>query len=183
MYFWIGFSGYVVGAVSPPFIVNTSTLLSKRWFPAKQRTIATTISSFCNILGTGAAFGVAAGLAGDATYNNTLGMIELIGLQAIVASVLLIITVIFFHDKPPTPPYLVDQENPEEETSFLHDIKQLLTNFQFILLLGSFSFGVGSVNCFLTELNSIIIPQGYSVNDCAYMGLSIVGAGLFGACV
>lgn len=44
--------------------VNTGTLLSKTWFPPKQRTIATTITSFLNIVGTGVAFGAAAGLAG-----------------------------------------------------------------------------------------------------------------------
>jgi len=167
--------------MAPPFVVNTSTLLSKTWFPPKQRTIATTLSSLANVLGAGAAFGAAAGLAGDATYNNPMGMIELIGLQAIIASVLLILTVIFFHDKPPSPPYLVNEEKAEKETSFFHDLKQLLTNLQFILLLTSFSLVLGAFNCFLTELNAIIIPKGYTVNDCAIMGLSVVGSGLLSA--
>ncbi|KAG2379006.1 hypothetical protein C9374_007644 [Naegleria lovaniensis] len=181
LFFWIAFAGYVVGALSSPFVVNTGTLLSKTWFPAKQRTIATTITSFLNIVGTGVAFGAAAGLAGDANYNNDLGMIELLALQAILASVFLIIVVIFFQDKPPSPPYMVNEESPEEELSFLHEVKKMFTNIPFIFIWLAFGFGVGSVNCFLTELNSIATPQGYSVNEVAFMGISFVATGLLGA--
>lgn len=108
-------------------------------------------------------------------------MIELLALQAILASVFLIIVVIFFQDKPPSPPYMVNEESPEEELSFLHEAKKMFTTIPFIFIWLAFGFGVGSVNCFLTELNSIATPQGYSVNEVAFMGISFVATGLLGA--
>ena len=95
-------------------------------------------------------------------------------LQAGISSVLLLATVIFFREKPPTPPYL--REEKVEETSFINDVKAIATNIPFIFTLLAFAFGIGSVNAFLTELNSIATPRGYSVNEVAFMGVSIVGS-------
>ena len=132
-------------------------------------------------MGTGACFGIAVALAGDANYNNDTGMIELLTLQAGISSVLLLVTVIFFREKPPTPPY--KREEKVQETSFIHDTKAILTNFPFLCILLAFAFGIGSVNAFLTELNSIATAIGYSVTDVAFIGSSIVVTGLFGAVV
>ncbi|EFC48694.1 predicted protein [Naegleria gruberi] len=192
MYFWIGFSGYVVGAVAPPFIVNTITQLSNTWFPAQQRTIATTLSSLLNVLGTGASFGISAALAGDATYNNDLGMIGLLLLQALLSSILLILVIAFFKDKKTTnieTSNSVSNEKGEIEESTLliqkpmstvEQLKSLAKNIPFWLLLISFSTGIGSLNCFLTELNSLVMPKNYLVTDVAYMGVSVIASGVLG---
>ena len=50
-YFIIPFIGQVIGALVQPFILNAPPVLAANWFPAHQRTIATTLCSLANPIG------------------------------------------------------------------------------------------------------------------------------------
>ncbi|KAL9647573.1 hypothetical protein ABK040_006929 [Willaertia magna] len=187
LYFWIAFVGCVITSPQAPFAVNSTTLFVRLWFPAGERTIATTISALFNVLGTAAMFGVGAAILGDVHEVNDYDMIILLGLEAAIASFLLIVTVIFFKEQPPTPPTVINSKSLNdlnvEEESFWGDLKKILTNYQFLILFTSFSFGYGSINTVVTELNSIVIPHGYSADQASYLGMSLIVCGIFGSLV
>ena len=49
--FWLVWIGQFIGAAVQPFILNAPPMLAANWFPADQRTLATTICSVANPIG------------------------------------------------------------------------------------------------------------------------------------
>jgi FLVCR family feline leukemia virus subgroup C receptor-related protein len=101
LYFWIVFGGQCVTALAQPFVGNATTMLASNWFGEKERTTATTIATFLSILGSAAIFGVGPLLVGDASET---GMMILLGSEAALACLNLVVFVLVFHEKPPSPP-------------------------------------------------------------------------------
>jgi MFS family permease len=221
VFFWIVFLGQCITAVAQPFVGNATTMLASNWFGEKERATATTLATFFSILGSAAIFGIGPWLAGN---ESETGMMILLGGEAALACVLLVLFVAIFRDKPPTPPSyrhhhnhhitssdetvpvspsVNDEESdteintehhvklvtpmqvakPLESNSFFKDFWLIIKNFHFIMLLISYSVGYGVVQSFVTLLDQIIVPMGYTVKDGSIFGVAVVLAGMIGAVV
>ena len=186
---------------------------NSNWFGEKERTIATTIGTLMGILGSGAAFGFGPfllGLTEDAQSGeywtgSEYGMLIMLGGQAALATILMTCSVAFFKDKPPTPPYFQAPEealreptsiieNPiEGETSeaiipvvqhsFFQDLKQVLTNCNFLILAAAYSVGYSVLQSFVALIDQIIVPKGYTPYDGSIFGITVIFFGIIGATV
>lgn len=132
--------------------------MSVNWFGANERTISTTISSFSNVLGAGAAFGMGIMVNPGAT-NLWLNLL----IQAVFSTILWILVVIFFRSKPPTPPSVAatDQAEKKQESPY-KDLWKLLSDIDYFMLLVTYGLGFGAVSAFIALINQITVPKGYN---------------------
>src|SRR5687768_117744 len=90
LFLWIIFVGQCITAIARPFIGNASTLFASNWFGEKERATATSVGSFFSVLGSAAIFGIAPWLV---SANSEIGMAVLLGVEATIAGVLLVVFV------------------------------------------------------------------------------------------
>jgi MFS family permease len=76
-------------------------------------------------------------------------------------------------------PGTINLNSPSFINGFLTSIK----NIHFLILLFSFAMGYGVVQTFVTFLDQIIVPMGYSVHDGSLFGIVVVVSGVLGAVV
>jgi len=119
--------------------------------------------------------------------TDTGGMPILFLVEAIIATATFLLA-FFIKSKPDTPPShsqaqkeLMLEDGLESSTQMFRDAKQLLSNKNFLLLLGGFGIGLGLFNGLSTLIEQIVRPCGYTSDDAGYFGAVIIGAGLVGA--
>uniref|UniRef100_U5ERN6 Choline/ethanolamine transporter FLVCR1 n=1 Tax=Corethrella appendiculata TaxID=1370023 RepID=U5ERN6_9DIPT len=186
--FYVGFIGQSVVAASQVFILSLPAKVAAVWFGPDQ------VSSACSIGVFGNQLGIAVGFLFPPMLVQNHDDIEMIGhdlrfmfyLVAGFTSVLVILVLIFFKAAPPTPPSAAADAakipNPLESSPFLHSIKRLLLNKNYILLLISYGMNVGVFYAISTLLNQIVLVHypGHEI-DAGRIGLCIVLAGMGGS--
>jgi Na+/melibiose symporter-like transporter len=81
-------------------------------------------------------------------------------IQAILATIAAIGTLMFFRSNPPTPPsHSAKAEN--EKQSILKDLVGLLRNVNMVILLVVYGLGFGAVNCFVSIINQMVVGKKY----------------------
>lgn len=92
------------------------------------------------------------------------------------------IPTLFIPPAPPTPPSPSAAANSRNDRRpYLADLKLLLTNKYYLVLLFCFAIFVGIFNAMSTLLNQIVTPYGYSDDQAGYMGVAMILGGLIGA--
>ncbi|CAD7092327.1 unnamed protein product [Hermetia illucens] len=186
--FYVGFIGQTVIATAQVCILSLPAPLAAVWFGPDQ------VSSACSIGVFGNQLGVALGFILPPMFVRNHDNLDLIGkdLQfmfycvAGVTTVLLILMVLFFKDKPPTPASAAQEtsHSPGEDASFLESLKSLALNRNYILLLVSYGMNVGVFYAISTLLNPVVLTYypGAEV-DAGRIGLCIVLFGMVGSVV
>jgi len=108
--------------------------------------------------------------------------------QAIVGVVVLVLLIIFFRDKPKTPPTLTSSASDEVINDVMADTKTLLKDANFKKLLITFGIIFGTVNTYGTIVGILANKFGYSDDNASVFGAvfitgGIVGSGILGAYV
>lgn len=185
-------AGQSLGALAQPMFVNVPAAIAAKWFPVKEREIATTIASLFNPLGN--AFGqvlppIFVKEAGD--DDHVSGMRDLMICEAIVIFVPLVVAFVFFRSEPPSPPShstrlrtTVGNDATDGKSSshaVADEFWELMRNKDYLILLLSFSVGLGLFNSILTLIYQIISPYGYSSDDAGTFGAVLIVCGLVGA--
>jgi len=112
----------------------------------------------------------------NTTSGSEYGFLTLLATQGAIATVLLLLIVAFFQDRPPTPP-IVDMDDsinndPQSDPyaisrnqSFLEASKAVLLNPHFLVLMICFACCNAFFQSFATVLTQIIVPKGYTIFD------------------
>lgn len=182
--FWIFFSGQSLLGVVMPFIgLNVVTLFSVNWFGQNERTLAGTIAVLANIVGPSLAFGIAPAVV---TNGSEIPIFMLAQAGVTTASCFLLLFI--FQERPPSPPSSAAEDdtalaltNSSSISQFLHDLKDCFREKWFIVLLIGYGLGYGALQSFITLLNQISIPEGYTSDQAGIFGVAIVLASIFGA--
>jgi MFS family permease len=174
--FWVIFVGQFMGATVNAFITCCTTQVSSNWFGEKERTIATTISAFTNMFGTALVFGLSIMVSAS---PNASAMPWYFLLQAIFATLICIGSLIFIRSHPPTPASY-SQAKVNTTSSLKEDVFVLLGDMNFIIVGLGYAFVVGSINTFLSLINQIVTPKGYSAIEAALFGIFIIMFGMVG---
>uniref|UniRef100_A0A182FHK0 Major facilitator superfamily (MFS) profile domain-containing protein n=1 Tax=Anopheles albimanus TaxID=7167 RepID=A0A182FHK0_ANOAL len=101
-------------------------------------------------------------------------------------TLLVVLVLFFFKAAPPTPPSAAQEAtktpNPLQSSPFLHSIKRLMLNRNYVLLLISYGMNVGVFYAISTLLNQIVLTHypGHEV-DAGRIGVCIVFAGMLGS--
>ena len=115
---WIAFIGQFLIAFAQHFVSSVSSLLSVNWFGDRERTLVLVSTLLMGVIGGGVSFAIGPTLItiGKSEMDGSeMGMlIYLIG-QSVIASICLVLIVLFVKDKPPTPPVIMKKKESEEE--------------------------------------------------------------------
>lgn len=161
-------------AIGQPFLLNAMTTVAARWFPIRERAIASGLGSLAMYLGI--VFGMA--LTPYLVIMSGLGSTLFIyGIIAIVAAILFLA---FAKERPPTPACPPGQE---ERSLVFEGLKNMLRKKNYILLLIIFFFGLGVFNAVATWIEEIVRPRGFSITQAGLAGGLMIFGGLAGAVI
>lgn len=161
-------------AIGQPFLLNAMTTVAARWFPIRERAIASGLGSLAMYLGI--VFGMA--LTPYLVIHSGLGStLFSYGIIAVVAAILFLA---FAKERPPTsacPP-------GQEDRSLVFDgLKNMLRKKDYILLLIIFFFGLGVFNAVATWIEEIVRPRGFTITQAGLAGGLMILGGLVGAVI
>lgn len=167
-------------AVAQPFILNSVTAVSVRWFPLRERGMAAGLSALAQYVGIIVAMLVTPLLVGsdpaDPDYGSGFeGMLMGYGWLTFGVAV---ITLVLLRERPPTPPDADSAERHSFAKGIAHILK--LRDMQITLLL--FFVGLGIFNAVSSMTDSIAENAGVQDSDGLIGGLMLIG-GILGASI
>lgn len=161
-------------AFGQPFLLNAMTTIAARWFPIRERAMASGLGSLAMY------FGIVIGMALTphmVIHGGMDGMLVNYGIVSIVAAILFLV---FAKERPPTPACPPGQE----ERSLVFDgLKNMLRSKNYILLLIIFFFGLGVFNAVATWIEEIVRPRGFTITQAGMAGGLMIAGGLAGAVI
>ncbi|MEI7490672.1 MAG: MFS transporter [Bacteroidota bacterium] len=161
-------------AFGQPFLLNAMTTIAARWFPIRERAMASGLGSLAMYLG------IVIGMVLTpymVIRSGMDGMLVNYGIISIAAAVLFLVLA---RERPPTPAC----EPGQEERSLVFDgLKTMLRNKNYILLLIIFFFGLGVFNAVATWIEEIVRPRGFTITQAGMAGGLMIFGGLAGAVV
>ncbi|KAJ9463283.1 putative MFS-type transporter C09D4.1 [Diplonema papillatum] len=175
--FFIVIIGQSLTAIGQPFLLNAPTTLSVRWFPEKERALATTLGVASQLIGAAIGFVVPPMFVSNTNLDgvNTVNIV-----MAVLSTVPFFFAVAFLKDKPETPPSPVGSTEVYEHDTW-RDIKRMLTSPSFMGLFASFGVGMGAFNTIATLLNQVVKPFGYGNTQSSVFGAMNIIFGLIGS--
>ena len=184
--------GQCVGAAGQPLLLNVAARLSAEWFPEHERDIATTCATMSNILGQMVASFTPALLV---TTVDQLPVVLVY--QVYLFAILLTVALAFLEERPRAPPSpaaalqwylregaLADAAATKRDLSAAaleaaaREVRAVLQNGNFLLLLMGFAIGTGTVWAVLILEQQIIAPCGYSDEFAGVAGASMLATGV-----
>ncbi|XP_028996860.1 feline leukemia virus subgroup C receptor-related protein 2 isoform X2 [Betta splendens] len=171
------------------FILGMPSRIASVWFGSREVSSACSIGVFGNQLGIAIGFLVPPILVPDGDDMDELAhrIRIMFYITAGVATVLFILVILFFQERPELPPTQAQataRSIPPEDYSYVASIRRLLRNGPFILLIVTYGLNVGCFYAVSTLLNRMILEHypGEEVNA-GKIGLTIVVAGMVGSLI
>jgi len=161
-------------AIGQPFILNAMTTIAARWFPIRERAVASGLASLAVYLG------IIIGMALTPSLVIHSGMRSMLLTYGIISAAATVIFIILVREKPPTPACPPGQE---ERSLVLDGLKSMLRKKNYILLLIIFFFGLGVFNAVATWIEEIVKPRGFSITQAGMAGGLMILGGLVGAVI
>ncbi|KAI9285532.1 major facilitator superfamily domain-containing protein [Umbelopsis sp. AD052] len=171
--FALAMIGQILCALAQPFILNAPTPYAATWFTPAARATANMAGSISNPVGVALADLIIPALIVDES-SLPFGLLIVACITTAVA-----IPTVFIPPRPRTPPS--SSAARVNSRPYLPDLKLLLTNWNYLVLLFCFGTFVGIFNAMSTLLNQIVTPYGYSNDDAGFMGVGMIVGGLVGA--
>lgn len=187
--FWVTMLGQFACSCAQVFILGMPSQVASVWFGSDEVSTACAIGVFGNQLGIAIGFLVPPVLVPNVEDMGELAehISIMFYITAGVATLIFLLVVFVFQEKPETPPSLAQvalRNMPTGQHSYLASIARLMCNKPFILLLISYGLNVGSFYAVSTLLNRMIIEHypGEEVNA-GRIGLTLVVAGVVGSLI
>ncbi|MGA1976490.1 MAG: MFS transporter [Bacteroidales bacterium] len=173
-------AGQVILAAAQPFIINAPTAVAARWFPVKERAIATGLATLAQYLGILIAMVVTPMLIVSSSSSPDYGhgidrMLKIYGIITIAASV---IGLLLLREKPKTPP----SEESYTRVNFSAGLKHILSLRDMWLMILLFTIGLGVFNAVSSMVDSIADYIGIDDSNGLIGGLMLAG-GIIGAII
>jgi len=160
-------------AVAQPFILNSVTALSAKWFPLEERATAAGIAFMAQFVG------IMIGMA--ATPYLTIqfgipGMLTIYGVITFAGAVCF-----FLFVKPA--PALAEEEAAVPRTKVFEGLRHLLKLKDMILMILMLFIGLGIFNAITTWIEQMIAPRGFSIVQAGTLGAVLMVGGILGCLV
>ena len=160
-------------AVAQPFILNSVTALSAKWFPLGERATAAGIAFMAQFVG------IVIGMA--ATPFLTIqfgipGMLKIYGVISIAG-----VVCFFLFIKPA--PEQTKEEAAAPRTKVFEGLRHILKLKDMILMIILIFFGLGIFNAVTTWIEQMIAPRGFSIVQAGTLGAVLMAGGILGCLV
>jgi len=161
-------------AIGQPFLLNSITKVSSRWFPISERATASGLGTLSMYVGILAGMILTPFLVNGSGIG---GMLHIYGILAVVAAV---VFMIFVRERPPTAPCRPDQE---ERALVVEGLRLIFRNRDFKWLMIIFFIGLGVFNSVTTWIENIVGPRGFSPEQAGITGGLMIIGGILGAII
>jgi MFS family permease len=161
-------------AIAQPLILNAITTIAARWFPVRERGMASGLGSLAMYLG------IFVGLILTPYLSARFSIPSILLGYGYACAVGAIIFFIFAKERPPTPPQAA---RPEEPALALNGFGQMFRSVDFILLTIIFFIGLGVFNAVTTWVEEIVHPRGFSSIEAGMAGGIMIAGGIIGALI
>ena len=173
-------AGQVILAIAQPFIINSPTAVAARWFPVKERAIATGLATLAQYIGILIAMVITPMLIvsspSSPEYGNGIGrMLQIYCIITVVASVT---GLILLRERPHTPP---SDEN-YTRIDFFSGLKHIFSLRDMWIMILLFTIGLGIFNAVSSMVDSIAKYIGVDDSNGLIGGLMLIG-GIIGAII
>ena len=173
-------TGQILLAISQPFIINAPTAVAARWFPVKERAIATGLATLAQYIGILIAMVVTPMLIvsspSDPDYGSGTGrMVMIYGIVTIASA---IAGLFLLREKPETPP----SETPYERFDFFPGLKHIFRLRDMWIMVLLFTIGLGIFNAVNSMVDSIADYLGVDDSNGMLGGMMLIG-GISGAII
>ncbi len=167
-------------AIAQPFVLNSVTAVSVRWFPLRERGMAAGLAALAQYVGIVVAMLVTPLMVGSDPAEPGYGtgferMLQIYGWLTFGAAA---VTLIFLRERPPTPPSVETLEKP----SFVKGIRHILKQRDMLITLYLFLIGLGMFNAVSSMTDAIAANAGVEDSDGLIGGLMLIG-GIVGASI
>lgn len=159
-------------AIAQPFLLNSITSLSAKWFPLEQRATAAGMAVMAQFIG------IVIGMAATpflAIRFGIPGMLNIYGALAVAGAIC------FFLLIKPAPPRPAG-EIPEREL-FLEGLKHIFKIRVMIILITIFFIGLGLFNAITTWIEQMIAPRGFNIIQAGTLGAVLMVSGIVGCLI
>jgi len=171
-------------AIAQPFILNSVTAVSVRWFPLRERGTAAGLSALSQYLGiiivmivTPLLIKVSYDTAGN--INSVSGIKSMLMTYGILTFITGVASIVLIKEHPPTPP----SSESMTRQSVTAGLKRILKLRDMQLLLLLFFIGLGLFNAVSTVIDSICASKGLSMEQSGLTGGIMLFGGIIGAVV
>jgi MFS family permease len=173
-------TGQIILAVSQPFVINASTAVAARWFPVKERAIATGLATLAQYLGIMIAMLITPLLIhsspSDPGYGDGIGsMLKIYGIITVAAAV---ISFFLMKEKPESPP----SEESFIRINFSSGLKHIFRLRDMWMMILLFTIGLGIFNAVSSMVDSIAGYLGVDDSNGMIGGIMLIG-GIIGAII
>lgn len=159
-------------AVGQPFVFNSPTKLARRWFPAKERGLATGLGTMAIFLG------IMLGMLVTPFAHEILGFFNMMIGYAAIAVITALLFLFVAKERPPTPP---EPGEPADE-KMMTGLRRIVGIKQFIILEILFFIGLGIFNGVATWIEDIFSTRLVGAQAGILAAVLILG-GIFGAAI
>ena len=160
-------------AVAQPFILNSVTSLSAKWFPLHERATAAGLAIMAQFVG------IVIGMA--ATPFLTIqfgipGMLKIYGVISIVG-----VVCFFLFIKPA--PEQTKEEAAAPRTKVFEGLRHIFKLKDMIIMISIIFIGLGIFNAITTWIEQMIAPRGFSIVQAGTLGAVLMAGGIVGCLV
>ncbi|MBB6481585.1 MFS transporter [Spirochaeta isovalerica] len=171
-------------AIAQPFILNSVTAVTVRWFPLNERGTAAGLAALAQYLGIiivmiATPFMIRVGYGEAGEIVSVSGMNTMLLIYGAFTFVSGLAAALLIREKPPTAP----SNETIEKQSFVKGIKRIfgLRDMQLLLIL--FFIGLGLFNAVSTVIDSICAAKGLSMEQSGLTGGIMLLGGIIGALI
>ena len=161
-------------AIGQPFLLNSITKVSSRWFPVRERATASGLGTLSMYVG------ILAGMIVTPFLVNGSGIGGMLNIYGILAVIVAVVFLVFVRERPPTAPCRPDQE---ERALVVDGLKLIFRNRDFKWLMIIFFIGLGVFNSVTTWIENIVGPRGFSPEQAGITGGLMIVGGILGAVI
>lgn len=173
-------TGQIILAIAQPFVINAATAVTARWFPVKERALATGLATLAQYIGILLVMVITPALivskVTDPAYGSGVDkMLKVYGLFTVVFSVA---GLLLLKEKPESPP----SEEPYERINFSEGLKHIFKLRDIWLMIILFTIGLGIFNAVSSMVDSIAGYIGVDDSNGMIGGIMII-SGIIGAVI
>jgi len=181
-FFFILFIGQTLCACCQAFIFSAPNVIAAEWFPDSERTLTVAIGNVFNQGGAAIGFILSPIIVKQSNYHSTFVLLSII--QSIIATMSGAAAIMWFENRPPTPPspsaQLNKQARSKMEFNWQTFKQQLVTallpfkSLNFWLLMHGIGVSQGIYGAILTLLDAIGEPRGFNTTDAGNFGFAAI---------
>ena len=160
-------------AVAQPFILNSVTALSAKWFPLEERATAAGLAVMAQFVG------IVIGMAATPFLTIQFGIPGMLTIYGVISIVGVVCFFLFIKPAPAQ----TQEEAAVPKTKVFEGLRHIFKLKDMILMILMIFIGLGIFNAITTWIEQMVAPRGFSIVQAGTLGAVLMAGGILGCLV